>query len=198
MQRINLYQDDLKRRRDAFDARRLALGSVLLAVALAATSGFQGWKARTAEAQVAALAAEREAANARIGALQAQVRAEPGGAERQRRLREELAAKRGLLRYLDEGPFAERAGFSGYLDGLADRVIEGVWLSRIDLAAGGARLQLDGHAVEARHVPELMASLGEAPAYRGRSFRRLAIDRPAEAEWRIDFVLASGPAEDKP
>lgn len=196
MQRINLYQSQIKPRRDRFDTRRLALLLALLAFGLAAIGGFQAWQLRQAEAQLASVNAEREAASEQVAQLQARLEDEPGRDARTQRLRNELAAKRALLDYLQEGAFAERAGFSGYLDGLAEHIVEGVWLNRIVLAAGGDRLQLDGHALEPERVPALITALGQASAYEGRNFRRLAIDRPEDADWRVDFVLASGPPAD--
>lgn len=197
MQRINLYQARVKPQHDRFDTRRLALLLALLALGLAASGGFQAWQVRQAEAQLARVNAEREAASERVAQLQAKLEDEPSRDARIQRLRNELAAKRALLDYLEEGAFAERAGFSGYLDGLAEHIVEGVWLNRIVLAAGGDRLQLDGHALEPERVPALITALGQAPAYEGRNFRRLAIDRPEGDDWRVDFVLASGPPEEK-
>ncbi len=196
MQRINLYQTQVRPRRDRFSTRGLGLLLVVLALGLAAISGVQAWRLRQAEAQLASVNAERETASQRVTQLQAKLEDEPGRDARTQRLRNELAAKRALLDYLEEGTFAERAGFSGYLDGLADHVVDGVWLDRIELAAGGDRLQLDGHAIEPQRVPALIEALGQASAYEGRNFRRLAIDRPDDADWRVDFVLTSGPSED--
>lgn len=196
MQRINLYQARIRPQRDRFHARSLALMLLLLALGLAAISGFQAWQVRQVEARLSTVNAEREAASQRLAQLQAQLQDQPGEDARSQRLRNELAAKRALLDYLEEGAFAERAGFSDYLDGLAQYIVDGVWLSRIRLAAGGNRLQLDGHAVAPQRVPELITALGQAPAYDGRSFRRLVIDRPEDADWRVDFVLTSGPPED--
>ncbi len=197
MQRINLYQTQIKPQRDRFDTRSLGLLLLLLALGLAAISGFQAWQVRQVEDRLATVDAERETASERLAALQAQLQDQPSEEARSQRLRNELAAKRALLDYLEEGAFAERAGFSGYLDGLAEYIIDGVWLSRIELAAGGDRLQLDGHAVEPHRVPALITALGQASAYDGRSFRRLAIDRPEDADWRVDFALTSGPPEDR-
>lgn len=195
MQRINLYQDHLKRRTDPLGAQRLALLLILLGATLIAISGFQSWRASAAEARAEAAAAGRDTARQQVDALQARVSGQSDGSERRQRLRQELAAKRALLDYLEDGPFGESAGFSAYLDGLARQMVDGVWLNRIEVAGGGARMRLDGHAVEPARVPALIGALGETPAFAGRNFRRLAIERPEEADWRLNFVLASGPAE---
>ncbi|MEX1081890.1 MAG: PilN domain-containing protein [Halofilum sp. (in: g-proteobacteria)] len=196
MQRINLYQEHLKRHQDPLNARRLALLLLLFAALLSAISGYQAWRANAAEARAAAAETERDAAAARVAALQSDLEAQPGDDGRGQRLREELAAKRALLAYLEDGPFGEGGGFSGYLNGLSRQIVEGVWLNHIELSGGGAQLRLDGHALDPGHVPALIGALGQAPAFEGRSFRRLAIERSEEADWRLNFTLASGPAED--
>lgn len=197
MQHINLYQEPFGRRRDAPAARHLALALVLLLLALGAVAGAQYLRLQGVEARAAALEAERRAASERLAQVRERVqgaRARDGDGDPAAPLRAELAAKRRLLEYLDSGPIARRGGFSPYLEGLARRTIEGVWLSAIDIRAGGERLRLDGHAVDAERVPALMAALGEEDSYSGHAFRTLAIERPADASWRVDFVLASGAA----
>lgn len=194
MQRINLYQDQFRRRRDWLDSRHLALMLLAGIAVLAAISANQAWRANAAEARASALEADRQAARARLESLQAQLEPERDD-ERLRKLRAELSAKQSLLDYLESGPLGERDGFSPFLDGLARHVVDGVWLSRITLREGGARMRLDGHAVDPDRVPQLITALGAAAAYDGHAFRRLAIDRPAEADWRVDFVLASTPGD---
>lgn len=196
-QQINLYQEPFGRPRDALAARHLALALVLLLLALGGVSGAQYLRLQDIEARAAALGAERRAADDRLAQLRERlqaVRAQAGDDDASAPLRAELAAKRRLLEYLDSGPIARRGGFSPYLEGLARRTVEGVWLSAVDIRAGGERLRLDGHALGAEGVPALIAALGEEDTYSGHAFRTLAIERPQDADWRVDFVLASRPA----
>lgn len=196
MQQINLYQEPFGHARDALAARNLALALVLLVLALAAVSGVQYLRLQGIEARAAAHEAERRAADERLAQVRERLEAAraTGEADPAAALRAELAAKRRLLAYLDSGPIARRGGFSPYLEGLARRTVDGVWLSAIDIRAGGERLRLAGHALAAEQVPALMAALGEEETYSGQVFRMLAIDRPPDADWRVDFVLASRPA----
>lgn len=198
MQQINLYQEPFARPRDPLAARRLGLALVLLLLALAAVAGTQYLRLQGVEARAAALEDQRRAASERLAQVRERVEAARGDADDgdpAAPLRAELAAKRRLLEYLDSGPIARRGGFSPYLEGLARRTIEGVWLSGIEIRAGGERLRLDGHAVRAERVPALIAALGEEDSYRGHAFRTLAIERPSDADWRVDFELASRPAD---
>ena len=199
MQRINLYQDQFRARRDPTDATHLALWLLLVVVALAALGGLLAWRAQVAEQRLADARAQRAAVTERVDGLRARLQSARDAAgtpdARLADLRAELAAKRRLLDYLRSGPLAERTGFSAHLRGLARRVVEGVWLERITLTRGGARLRIDGHASDPEQVPALMAALGEADAYSGHSFRTLDLRRPEEGGRRIDFVLATQPVD---
>lgn len=199
MQHVNFYQEAFRPHSDPTDAAHLARWLLLVAIGLALVSGAIAWRADLAAERLAAAEARRDQASARLADLRARLeslRADAGdGGDQVARLRAELAAKQRLLDYLRSGPLAERDGFSGHLRDLARRVVDGVWLERITLAEGGARMRLDGHATDPEQVPALMAALGEAEAYRGHRFRTLDLRRPEDAAWRIDFVLASDPVQ---
>jgi hypothetical protein len=201
MQRINLYQEQFRRRRDPTDATHLALWLLRAVVVLAAIGGLLGWRGHVAEERLAVAEARQGELTERLGELQGRLeeaRTDDGDASRrQQRLRAELAAKERLLAYLESGPLAEQAGFSPYLRGLARHVVEGLWVERIALDGGGSRIRLEGHALEAEHVPALVSALGEARVYRGHRFRALEIQRPEERPGQVDFQLATDPAREE-
>jgi MSHA biogenesis protein MshI len=196
MQRVNLYQDHFRPRRDPSDAAHLAAALLVLVLALVAVSAYQAWRLETARDGVAAAEREQEAAQQRLDKLRGELEAATGDDEqtqqRVERLRNELAAKRELLTFLESGPLASDAGFSQYLEGLAERVVDGVWLERIQLAQNAKRIRLDGHALRPAQVPDFMAALGQAEAYEGRTFRTLQLKRSKDdADGAIEFLLAS-------
>ncbi len=198
MQHVNLYQGEFRSRRDPTDALHLALALLGVVVLLSAASGYQAWQAQQAQQRLGEARAERQALHKRMDQLRAQLQEtqDTGSAAADKRaaLRSEYEAKQRLLRFLDQGPLADEAGFSGHLTGLAERVVDGVWLERIRLDAGGSRIRLDGHARKPRQIPALMASLGRAPAYSGRTFRTLRVQREQDSG-AIAFVLASSRVE---
>ena len=194
MQRINLYQEQFRRRRTYTDARHLGVGLVLVMVVLAAVTGALGWRTQAAEARAAALSAQRDAAQQRLAAVRSRLESARGEQDNRAelaRLRAELAAKRRLMAYLERGPLASRQGFSGHLAGLARRRVEDLWLTRIELRAGGRSLRLAGHALGPERVPAFIAGLAQTSVFQGHAFRTLRIDRPQDADGRLDFVLAS-------
>lgn len=199
MQQINLYQEQFHERRDPLDARHLATGLLLLLVALAAWSGWLYHRADTTSTRLALAEQRRDRVEQQVLALRAQVERsqdqQAGTDDEAVRLRRELAAKRRMLDYLETGPMARRGGFSAHLAGLARRVVDDLWFDRIVYQHGGEKLRFEGHALKAADVPRMIAALGEEPVYAGHAFRSLVIERPEEADWRVDFVLASDAPE---
>ena len=195
MQQINLYQEQFRVRRDPLDARHLGAALLLLVIALGAGSVWLHQRAGEAAERVAAAERERDRLEQQVLALRARLeerQAEATGAvDKAARLREELAAKRRVLEYLESGPIARRDGFSGHLEGLARQVVDELWFDRIVFELGGSKLRLEGHSLHPEGVPKMIAALGEEAAYAGHAFRSLVIERPADADWRVDFVLSS-------
>lgn len=198
-QQINLYRH-ARRRRPPVHAGQIAAAAVLVLVVLTGLSVHGWWRATALEREASAAEADRDALEQRVSRLSTQLQeargdADSGGDGRQQRLRAELDAKRGLLAYLEDGPLAERTGFSGHLEGLARRVVDDLWLSLIRLSEGGRRLHLRGHALAPTRVPELIAALGEESPFAGHTFRQLHIRRPEDHPGRIDFELATVPGD---
>lgn len=194
-QQINLYQEQFRAARKRLGARDLALALGLFVLLLAGLSVHAHWRATVAESRVETAQARQQALQERVaslgGRIEAERRARPDSDLQQARA--ELAAKQRLLEYLDAGPLAERTGFSAHVEGLARRVVDDLWLSALRIRDGGERLHLEGHALAADRIPALITGLGSEPAYAGHIFRTLAIDRPDDADWRVDFTLASEP-----
>lgn len=195
-QQINLYRDPSKRPRKPVDSLHILMAIAALAIVLASWTGWSLWQAAELEREAEHLAGERDVLDQRVAELTADLGAlrdaRPDPAEIER-LRAELEAKRNLFDYLRDGPLAERTGFSGHIEGLARRVVDDLWLSRIRLTEGGRKLRLNGHALDPRRVPEFIGALGEESSYAGHTFRRLDMRRPEDNPSRLDFEVASEP-----
>ncbi|PSQ90965.1 MAG: hypothetical protein BRD57_05575 [Proteobacteria bacterium SW_6_67_9] len=197
MQHVNLYQGRFRPQRDATDALHLAFALLAIVLLCLAVSGYQAWQARQAQQRLAEALTAQEAAQQRLdelrGALERAREADSGASQQIERVRREYEAKQRLLRFLAEGPLADEAGFSGHLSGLAEHIVDGVWLRRIQLEQGGRRIRLDGHAQKPEQIPAFMAALGRAAPFKGRTFRTLRVERDDEA---TAFVLASNRVDD--
>lgn len=199
MQQINLYQEQFRTRRDPFGARTLAGALAALIVVLAGISVWLQLSAAATAERLQAAEQRRDRVEQQVLATRSRLEAlaakDAAAASEPARLRAELAAKQRLMEYLEGGPLARRAGFSEHLDGLARRVVADLWFDRIVLERGGGRLRFEGHALRAADVPTMIAALGQEAVFAGHAFRSLVIERPEDADWRVDFLLSSDRVE---
>ena len=86
------------------------------------------------------------------------------------------------------------AGMSVYLAGLARRRLDGLWLTGVQIAKGGAELQIKGSALDPELVPRLVQRLSAEAEFQGRKFRTLTIERPESDPKRVDFLLRTSAA----
>jgi Tfp pilus assembly protein PilN len=109
----------------------------------------------------------------------------------QARLQVALAQVRTTRRLLKAHEAGAGGGFAGIFAGLARNTVDGLWLRRIDLQAGGVGLSLSGSATEPALVPRLLQRLAHEPLFEGRSFREVEFTRVDPAGRVIDFELRS-------
>ena len=81
--------------------------------------------------------------------------------------------------------------FSEYLEALARRRQNGLWLTGIHISEGGQTLRFEGSATEASRVPDFLEGLSDEFAYHGRTFSTMLLNRPPEHDWKVDFLLST-------
>ncbi|MFO0691016.1 MAG: PilN domain-containing protein [Myxococcota bacterium] len=104
-----------------------------------------------------------------------------------------------MLRDLGQQRPGSASSFSSLLTGLARQDLEGVWLERIELSESGEALSLTGRTLAADDVPNLLRRLRDEPAFAGRKFGSLSIERTPEPAAGLRFHVATrGPLEATP
>jgi len=180
MQNINLYQRE-RRSGGGPRPRQMQLGAALVITVLTVHGAWQGWKLHTAGQ--AAVLAEQQAgqAEARLDVVKADFREPALDPRLPLQLAEREAENRELQRLADHLKTldAQRSsGFSGLLQGLADRhPPQGLWLTRIRLQAGGDEMALQGLTQNRELLPLSLQSLGQSSAFSGREFARFDLQR---------------------
>jgi hypothetical protein len=101
-----------------------------------------------------------------------------------------------LLRELQAGVMGDSAGYSEYLRAFARRTVQGLWLTGIQIAEGGAQLTMSGRALQADLVPVLIGRLKQESVLRGRPLEALAITRSgavgkSAGRTIVDFTVSS-------
>lgn len=194
MQEINLYGPALRGTRTVFSVTVIgvAAGVAVLSV-LVAWIYTSGWQLPEAREQAAAVRAPLEQRRAEMMALTQQggEQADPALERRLERSRMLMERKLQLLGALHGDKVPAAAGFSALLAGLGRQRMEGLWLEEILIGAGGAELVLRGSALKEAYVPAYLQALAHEPAYQGREFETLRIERAEAARHRLDFTLVT-------
>ncbi len=190
LQQINLYEapPEYDPWREWYPLPQVAIGLVVVLMLLYALAFWQhkGLQGELAEVQQKFDETQRQMESLRLTlpplaldpALEAEVLA----------LSASLAAKRGMLETLNIKQVTNTNGFSIYLEGLARRTIQGLWLTRIELADGGANVGLKGQTAKPEFVPRLIQNLANEGIYGGTEFDVFSISHDQQDGY-MDFEV---------
>ena len=196
---INLFNPGLRRRRELVSAANLVLGVVivLLGVGLAyAYFEFEVARLQREAAEVEAQLQARQDEFAKLSEQVARIRRSPHIdallAQRER----ELSAREEVLAALGAGRLGVTEGFSGILRSLARQKVDGLWLTTIEVSAGGGALALRGRMMNPDQLPVFVRGLDRETALEGRSFHTLEVRRPTLDEVAPKLAAAAPASED--
>ena len=197
-QQINLFNPQLLKQEKHFSALTMtqALGLVVLGVA--AFYGFALWQDRNLARQSGDSERDYQQQKQQFAKVTAELSPDKREAQLDQDLKSAEAAiamRQALLRELQAGVASDSAGYSEYLRAFARRTVQGLWLTSIQIAEGGAQLTMSGQALQADLVPLLIARLRQERVLRGRPLDALAISQVAAgkdaARAIVTFTLSS-------
>jgi hypothetical protein len=94
-----------------------------------------------------------------------------------------------LLDKLTSQATGNHVGFSDYLQALGRQVLPGMWFRDIKVSGGGTLLELEGSVLQPELVPRLLKKLHDEPAFSGKAFRVVKLNRQDEGTGEIRFLL---------
>ncbi|NIR58008.1 MAG: PilN domain-containing protein [Gammaproteobacteria bacterium] len=197
-QQVNLYRPMFRKQRKVFSARTIVQITAVFVAGLLVIYGYGGWQVGKQRAELARVQARYDAAMQRLERLQAQYATRDQGSILERRIRgleRERDAKRALLATLSGREQGNTGGFSGYLEALARRQIQGLWLTGVSMRQGGRNLALRGSALQPELVPRFLQRLSQEPMLAGKEFRQFLMSRPEAGPQRVDFSVRTTPPE---
>lgn len=191
MQNINLFQTQAPQRSGPQPVL-MGLGAALVVLLALLHAAWTGWQLSEAEQAAAQAEQQAQAGEATLAELSGAALPQPdptlpGQLAGQQASNDRLARVAEYLEVLD----AQRSGgFVPVLQGLAERhPPAGLWLTRIVLDDGGQRLSLEGLAQRQALLPAYLHSLGQHPAFGGRTFGQFDVTR--EDSGLLRFELSS-------
>ncbi len=198
MQNLNLYQVERKRRGGPRRAQML-LGLAALALLCGLHAAWHGWQlhkgaARLAQAEKQAQQQEDLLAAAKASFVEPQLDS---------RLPAELAAREAdnrqlqqMIGYLQVLASQRSIGFVAPLQALAEQhPPSGLWLTAINLDAGGSQLRLRGRSQNQELLPEYLQRLGQSAVFKGREFARFDVQRGDDQLLQFDLSSQVGALE---
>ena len=184
-QQINLFNAGLRHRRELVSATNLVLGVmvVLLGVGLAYLYfEFEVGRLSREAAEVEAELTARQTEFAKLTDQVARIRRSPEIDNQLAQRERQLRGREDVLAALGTGRLGVAVGFSGIMRGLARQKVNGLWLTGIDLPAGGNEVGLHGRMLDPEQLPNYVRGLNRERALQGLSFHTLEVSRPTLAE----------------
>lgn len=196
IQQINLYQAGVFEKKEPLPANTMLVAAGAALALLLLIYAIAQWQTLRLSHHLAELRAQQTRAAQRLAELHGQYL--PKGKSRLLeqeidRLRAGRDARLPLLDLLAAKPFGNTTGFSPHLEGLARQSVEGMWLRRIVLGAGGAKVTLEGRTLRPELVPRYLQQLAREEVFAGLEFTRLQLTRADDRPGYVDFLLETAP-----
>jgi hypothetical protein len=179
IQQVNLYQDTFRPHKTALAAVLIAQIVASLLLILGAVYVYSWLPLGPLEAKVAesqARIAENEASNALLRKAYPAPVVNAATKRRHEQTREKLSHTREVALKLTSGAFGSIDGLSSYLEGFARQHLDGTWLTRVRVQAGGRVIGLDGRALLPDLVPAYIGRLSQEPAFAGTAFSNMVLN----------------------
>ena len=198
-QQINLYQPMFRRQEKVFSAVALLQTSGVVVLALLLIYGYGQWQLYGVNKELGRL--KQQQAAAAQGVIELGKRFPPKKKSKLleaevSRLATELEQRKLLQKAFSGGTFGNTKGFSTYLEALARRHVEGMWLTRISIGGGGSVLGVAGSTFTPELVPLFIQRLSNEPVMSGVVFGTLVMTRPESDPRRVDFSLNTATGTD--
>lgn len=196
-QQINLFNPIFRKQKKYFSSVTMlqALGVICLACALLAADAAR--RAYALKAQAAATDANLLARQEKLAAYRIQFAPRtksPTLAAEITAAQEELAMLTNAASTVARGGFGDTAGYSAYFKAFARQSFEGLWLTSLHVASGGARLAVQGNVLQAQLVPQYMRRLSSEPVMQGKTFASMEIGAPTQAPAATESAAKTAPA----
>ena len=189
-QQVNLLAPMYRKQQALFSAR-VSIGICLLVgVALTLIYFATVWRGAVVANQQNQLQAQRDTATRRLNELAAQLQGRQSSTALQAevaQLTQERDRKAEALAALSQRQVGSTEGFSPEFIGLARQRLNGLWLTRIELA--GEQITLQGVTLSEDLIPRYLRKLGEEQVFSGRAFQQAHLERTEDGGRQLKFEL---------
>ena len=182
-QQVNLYMAEFRPETNAFQSMFMFQAAAILVFALLCITLFARHEVTGVYHEIELVAQLEASAIERlqsVGPLIASMTGERTWAEQLDDATRTLAERQAVLNLIRSTTLGNTDGFSGKLYALARQDVDGIWLTRIMLAAGAQSTRIEGRAYRAELIPAYVQNLTAEPAFTNLRFHRFQIDSPLD------------------
>ncbi len=198
-QQINFYREEFKKPVIILPARQIALLTLVAALLLVALGAYLNIAAEGMKKQLIIAQTQKENLTAQLQSLQDNYKEpteDPALINQIRQLDLNIEQKQELANFLKTESSKIEFSFSAALQGLAEKHIEGLWLTEISIQSQGGRYHLRGVTQRAALIPDYIENLKTSTILRGTSFNLFDLERDSEDSELLHFLLSSERVED--
>lgn len=193
-QQINLFQPIFRRQKKVFSAATMLQTCAIFLVVFSLIYLYGRYQLRPAEKELSYLKKDISALTKKADRLEKEFA--PRGNSKLleseiARLDEELSNRKKVREILQQQSHGSAGGFSGYLEALARRHIEGTWLTEVNISNGGRFLGLRGKTLASELVPVYITRLSNEKLLNGKAFNVMEMSRSEKDKNELNFYVST-------
>lgn len=192
IQQVNLYLPIFRKEEKILSATAMLQSCAIIIAGLMLFYVYASWQLSGLEDELVSTRIQQDLKIKRIDELGRKypVKVKSRTLEREvDRLNAEHEGKQRLIQALFGRSIGNTSGFSAYLEGLARRRAQGMWLTGISFKDGAANMTIKGSALRPELVPVFIQQLSREKPFSGIEFRNFFMERPKDDPARVDFTL---------
>ena len=186
-QNINLFDHLAKRETIVVSSQQIVIAAIVTLAAVILISLVSAYKGGLDTALIQQAEQDNERLQAQLSELRADSTNDSKSMQRIKRL---LKQRRQILHSLSNQQHDIGQGFSDHLAGLGRQQLKGLWLSSIELRAGGEEISLKGAMKHATLLPRYLQDLGKEPAFSGLRFQLMKIENSEASRDHMQFEIS--------
>lgn len=186
-QTINLFDHLAKRETIAVSSQHMVVAVVVMLTTVLLISLVSAYRGSLDIAKIQQAERDNERLQNQLSELRAESTNESKAIQRTKRL---LKQRRQILHTLSKQQHDIGQGFSDHLAGLGRQQLKGLWLSSIELRAGGEEISLKGAMRQATLLPRYLQDLGKEPAFSGLRFQLMKIENSEASRNQMQFEIS--------
>jgi len=193
MQQINLYQSELRTNQKRLPLNKVGTYAGMFLALVAVITTIQWWQQHSQSQDLIAAKNEKEKIIKQIEVITNEIAAMSDDSDFKKVLldkEQELNNKKNVLTVLSGQQFGNTKGFAEQFTGLARQHVEGLWITALDIHAGGEKLNLQGSTFSPEYVPRYLQKLSKENSFKGVEFKTCLMLRDKGSR-RIDFDIRS-------